>query len=102
MAELERLIEDLQSDDPDKRFQACNGLFYAQSIPESAIEALRKTTQDSDTIVADAAQHALDIHIPESTTIPQNQLEDGKSSTTMMNLWGGGLDGMGGYRCGNL
>ena len=40
MADIEKLIQDLQSDNPGKRFQACNELFNAQSIPESAIEAL--------------------------------------------------------------
>ncbi|UCD97482.1 MAG: hypothetical protein JSV42_10930 [Chloroflexota bacterium] len=67
MADIQKLIQDLQSEDPETRFNACNGLFYEISLPESALEALRVATQDSDQNVANAAQSALDIHSSEST-----------------------------------
>jgi len=87
MADIEKLIKDLQSDNPGKRFQACNELFYAQSIPESAIEALRQTTQDSDPVIANAAQRALGVHT-ETTTNPELQLENKYKPTPMTDLNG--------------
>jgi hypothetical protein len=69
MADIEKLIQDLQSDNPDKRFQACNQLFYAQTIPDSVIDALREATQDQNHDVANAAHRALEIHTIQTTSI---------------------------------
>jgi hypothetical protein len=87
MADIEKLIQDLQSDNPGKRYQACNELFYAQSIPESAIEALNETTQDSDPAIANAAQRALNVHV-ETSTFPQYQLDNEYSPTPITDLIG--------------
>ena len=69
MADIDKLIQDLQSDNPGIRFQACNSLFYEQSIPDRAIEALREATQDGDPVIANAAQRALASHNPETPAI---------------------------------
>lgn len=59
MADIDKLIQDLKSDNPGKRYQACEELRKTHSISESAVEALRKVTQDSDPVIANAAQRAI-------------------------------------------
>ena len=63
MANIERFLQDLQSDDPEKRFDACERLLLTVGIPDYAIEALRKATKDSDPDVADMARKALDVQL---------------------------------------
>jgi hypothetical protein len=63
MANIERLLQDLQSDNPEKRLNACERLLFSLGIPDNAIEALRKATKDSDPDVADMARKALDIQL---------------------------------------
>ena len=63
MANIERFLRDLQSDNPDKRFDACERLLFSVGIPDKAIEALRKATKDSDPDVAEMARKALDVQL---------------------------------------
>ena len=63
MANMERLLKDLQSDNPEKRFNACEKLLMEVRVPDHAIEALRKATKDSDPDVADMARKALDVQL---------------------------------------
>lgn len=64
MANIQQLIEQLQNPNPSKRYDACEELRVSPSLPNKALDALRKTTQDDDPLVADAAKRALDIHTP--------------------------------------
>ena len=61
MANIERFLQDLQGDNPEKRFDACERLLFSLGIPDNAIEALRKATKDSDPKVAEMARKALDL-----------------------------------------
>ena len=63
MANIERFLQDLQSDNPEKRFNACERLFFSLGIPDKAIEALRKASKDSDPKVAEMARKALDLQL---------------------------------------
>ena len=63
MANIERLLQDLQSDNPKKRFDACERLLFSVGIPDNAIEALRKAAKDSDPKVAEMARKALDVQL---------------------------------------
>ena len=60
MANIERFSQDLQSDNPEKRFDACERQLFSVGIPDKAIEALRKATKNSDPDVAEMARKALD------------------------------------------
>ena len=59
MANIERLLQDLQSDNPQKRFDACERLFFTLGILDNAIEALRKATKDSDPKFAEMARNCI-------------------------------------------
>jgi hypothetical protein len=85
MADIEKLIQDLKSDNPGKRYKACNELFNEQSIPEIAIEALSRASQDSDPLIANAAHRALGVHT-EITIIPDYQFENKYKPTPMTGL----------------
>ena len=61
MANIERFLQDLQSDNPEKRLNACERLLISVRVPDNAIEALRKATKVSDPDVADMARRALDV-----------------------------------------
>ena len=61
MANIERLLQDLQSDNPEKRLNACERLLISVRVPDNAIEALRKATKDKEPDVADMARRALDV-----------------------------------------
>ena len=63
MANIERFLQDLQSDYPEKRFDACERLLFSVGIPDKAIESLRKATKDSDPEVAEMARKALDVQL---------------------------------------
>lgn len=95
MSDIEKLILDLQSDNPGKRYKACEELRIAESITESAIGALRQASYDVDPVIANAAQRALGVHT-ETTTNPELQLENKYKPTPMTDLngvvlmvWGG-------------
>ena len=63
LANIEKFLQDLQSDNPDQRLYACEKLIYAVWVPDNAIEALRKATKDSDPTVAEMARKALDVQL---------------------------------------
>ena len=62
MLDIQSLIKILQSDNPDKRYAACEDLRVSSSLPPEALEALRLTTNDTNPDVADAAKRALALH----------------------------------------
>jgi hypothetical protein len=80
MAEIERLLRDLNSKKPATRYDACETLRVAASIPTSAIDALRLATSDPDPNVADAASRALRVHDPTPTPSPPQQVSMDTSS----------------------
>ena len=63
MANIDKFLQDLQSDNPEKRLNACERLLFSLGIPDNAIEALRKATKDSDPDVAEMARKALDVQL---------------------------------------
>jgi hypothetical protein len=64
MADLNKLIEMLNSPDANTRYDACQGLRVADESSEAAVLALEKATQDNDSGVAERARAALqsDVH----------------------------------------
>jgi hypothetical protein len=62
MSDVQELIEKLQSPKASQRYDACEELRVASSIPAEALAALRVASQDSDPEVADAASRALAAH----------------------------------------
>lgn len=68
----------LQSENPNKRFEACEELRVAPSITDEALDALRELRNDPNDDVADAAQRALAMHINLEITHDQPQKIDSK------------------------
>lgn len=71
MANIQKWINQLQSENPNKRYEACEELRVAPSIPEEAISALRKATKDPNQDVSDAAHRAIAIHTVQEISNPQ-------------------------------
>jgi len=59
ISEMQRLIEGLQSEDPDQRFEACEQLRKLPSISPNALDALKLTAQDKNSDVANIAQKTM-------------------------------------------
>ena len=74
MSDIQDLMKMLQSDNPNKRYEACEELRVSPFIPPEALEALRSVTSDKNSDVADAAHRAIKIHTPTSST--QNKEEE--------------------------
>ena len=64
MSDIQSLIKMLQSDNHNKRYDACEELRVLPSLPPEATEALRLATNDPNPDVADAAQRAIALHTP--------------------------------------
>ena len=62
MNKLEKTISDLSSPNKNTRSEACEELRVADSLPESALAALKTATHDPEPLVAEAARRALAIH----------------------------------------
>ena len=62
MSDIQSLIKMLQSDNHNKRCDACEELRVLPSLPPEALEALRLATNDPNPSVAAAAQWALALH----------------------------------------
>ncbi|HNF94915.1 MAG TPA: hypothetical protein PLQ75_09735, partial [Anaerolineales bacterium] len=73
MADIQQLLKLLQSNKPDKRFEACEELRAKPSLPPEAIDAFYPLTIDENQDVADAAQRAISTHAHQH---PQSPLED--------------------------
>jgi len=76
MSDIQNLLKMLQSNNPNTRYDACEQLRVASSIPEDALAALRNATHDANADVADAAARALAMH----TAIPASTAEEAKVS----------------------
>jgi hypothetical protein len=82
MADMQRLIEMLQSENSKERYNACEELRVSPSIPPEAIQALRSATRDANPNVAEAAQRAIMLHTSDasnSSIIDKNPPPDGSS-----------------------
>lgn len=62
MDRIARLVEQLHSPKKDDRYEACEWLRVAPSLPQTALEALEQATHDPDKLVADAATQAIAVH----------------------------------------
>lgn len=81
MADIQRLLDLLKSDDHHKRYDACEELRVSrQPLPQKAIDALRFATNDSNPEVADAAQRALSLH-----TLPPEVIDSKTQEETITN-----------------
>ena len=71
----------LQSDNANKRYDACEELRVSpQPLQQEAIDALKNSTNDMNPDVADAARRALALHAPQMT--PEVVDEQEKDKTT--------------------
>lgn len=71
MADIEKLIQDLQSDDLEKRYDACKQLQGESYLPEEALDALHKVSNDPDPLIVVASQRALSRHTEVSYILPK-------------------------------
>ena len=67
MSDIHSLIKMLQSDNHNKRYDACEELRVLPSLPPEALEALRLAANDPNPSVADAAERAIAHHTPKLT-----------------------------------
>lgn len=82
MTDIQHLINLLKSDNPNKRYDACEGLRVARHpLPQEAMDALHTATNDTNPSVADAAQRALALHTPQLTPDVFDEKEQEKAST---------------------
>lgn len=71
MSNISHLIEMLQSQDHNKRYEACEELRVSQiPLPQEALDALAIAKDDKDSDVADAARRAIALH---TSSIPQHE-----------------------------
>lgn len=78
MSNIESQIQRLKSPNKNTRYDACEMLRVAASIPPEALDALRAATYDSDRLVAEAAQDALVAHLePAPAMLVQTRRESG-------------------------
>ncbi len=73
MADFQGLLHKLESENPSHRYEACEELRVSPAIPEEALAALRKATNDPQADVAEAAARALAVHAIPSTPPPPDQ-----------------------------
>ena len=59
MADIEKLIQDLQSDDLELRYNACKQLGVEKNLSKEAIEALLIASTDPDPLIAVTANRAM-------------------------------------------
>ncbi len=69
MDNISRLIEQLHSPRQSQRYEACEWLRVAPSLPQEAIDALEQATHDPDPEVAEDARRAIAIHAEPDTQI---------------------------------
>ncbi len=79
MSDIQSLINMLQSNNPNKRYDACEELRVSPSLPPEALEALLLVTNDANPDVADAAQRAIKLHSPDKDLLQFNKA-DGRST----------------------
>lgn len=72
MTDIPTLLKMLQSNDANKRYEACEELRVSPSLSPEALEALRVVTNDPNPDVADAAQRAIKLHSPNKDTLQSN------------------------------
>ena len=78
----------LQSNDSNKRYDACEELRVSPSLPPEALEALRLATNDANPDVADAARRAIELHTSNKDMLqPSRVLEDSHSQITSIPFW---------------
>jgi hypothetical protein len=69
MTDLGKLISNLGSPKATVRYDACEELRVASSIPAEAIAALEKALNDADRLVRESAQSALRVHKPQPSAL---------------------------------
>ena len=81
MSDIQNLIRLLQSNDHNKRYDACELLRVSPSLPSEALDALRIATNDENPDVVDAAQRALAFHDPQLKPDIVDEKENDKAVT---------------------
>jgi hypothetical protein len=76
MSDIQSLIKMLQSNNPAKRYDACESLRVSPSLPYEALEALRLVTNDSNPDVADAARRAIELHASYKDILQSGRVDD--------------------------
>jgi len=90
MSDFQSLIQKLQSNNPNQRYDACEELrvmVLRQPLSQEAIDALTIATNDVDPDVADAAQRALALQ----TTQPTSETVETPDSVAPQRFWGAAL-----------
>ena len=92
MTDIQKWINQLKDDNPNKRYEACVELGIAPSITDEALDALREVTNDPNDDVADAAQRALNLNTNSLITFQQydngtNHRETRKAVGTIIGLF---------------
>lgn len=62
MSDIQQLIELLKSENPKKRYDACQKLRKLPELPQEALGALRQAIDDAVPSVSEAAQRAIAFH----------------------------------------
>ena len=73
MSDIQGLIKMLQSNNHNKRYDACEELRVSPWLPPEALEALSSVTNDANPDVADAARRAIDLHIHASYPVENSR-----------------------------
>ncbi len=84
---IRRLVEQLHSPNKDKRYEACEWLRVAPSLPQTALDALEQATHDADPLVADSARRAVALHT-EPVVLTPSLAMSGASTAPAMPFWG--------------
>jgi hypothetical protein len=96
MANIEKLLEMLESSKASDRYEACELLRVSSTVNETALAALEKAVDDPDPGVREAAQRALDLHksaLQSSQEIPltQQQMNFLQEKLRLENRFKGGV-----------
>jgi hypothetical protein len=81
---ISQSVEELKSPDTNKRYEACESLRVAASIPQEALDALHEAAQDAERRVADAAKKAIRVHTKSMLAPPA----DSVTSQPPLGFWG--------------
>lgn len=98
MADIEKLIQDLQSDDIEIRYDACKQLQVESQLPDEAIDALLIASKDPDPLISVAVQRVIKSHksdilstsYKDKSRVPR-EVKDNNKRTTLLNIQNMGL-----------
>ena len=93
MSDIQVLIKMLQSNDANKRYDACEELRVSRFLNTEALEALQVTATDENPEVADAARRAIELHKSTSTIGEEEKEKTTIDKVTGVEFITGGVTG---------